>query len=199
VADGPAAPRAVALVGAAWLLLAVVLGAAGAVRLLQPPAPALVLFGLTAAVLAATSRLPGVRAWVHGLDARWLVAPHLTRYVGIYFLYLYGQGRLPYAFAVPGGWGDIVAASLAVVLLLSGRPRGGARRALYLVWSVYGLIDLVLVVLTAGRLGLDDPASMAELLELPLSLLPTFLVPILIASHLVLGARLVRPTRGRDL
>jgi hypothetical protein len=54
-------------------------------------------------------------------------------------------------------------------------------------------------VVTAGRLGLEDPASMAELLELPLSLLPTFLVPILIASHLVLGVRLLRRSAGRDL
>jgi hypothetical protein len=68
----------------------------------------------------------------------------------------------------------------------------------YLVWSVYGLADLLFVVLTASRLGLGDPASMAELLELPLSLLPTFLVPILIASHLILGARLLRRRAGED-
>ena len=192
-------PRPVALVGAAWLLVAIVLGAAGVVRLLQPPAPLIVLFGLTAALLAAAWLVPSVRAWLHTLDARWLVAPHLTRYVGIYFLYLYGQGRLPYAFAVPGGWGDIVAATAAVVLLLSGRPRGGGRRAAYLAWSVYGLLDLLFVVLTAGRLGQEDPASMAELLELPLSLLPTFLVPILIATHLILGVRLLRRRPGHDL
>jgi hypothetical protein len=31
---------------------------------------------------------------------------------------------------------------------------------------------------------------MAELLRLPLSLLPTFLVPIIIVSHVVIGRRL---------
>ena len=86
-----------------------------------------------------------------------------------------------------------------MILLLSGRPRGGGRRAAYLAWNVYGFLDLLFVVLTAGRLGLADPASMAELLELPLSLLPTFLVPILLATHLILGARLLRPTPGQDL
>jgi hypothetical protein len=199
VADADRVPRAVALVGAAWLLVAVVLGAVGVVRLLQPPAPPILLFGLTAVLLALAWCHPGVRAWLHALDARWLVAPHLTRYVGIYFLYLHDRGRLPYAFAVPGGWGDIVAASAAGVLLLSGRPRGGGRRAAYLAWSVFGLVDLLFVVLTAGRLGLEDPASMAELLELPLSLLPTFLVPVLIASHLVLGVRLLRRSPSGDL
>ena len=170
------------------------LGAAGVVRLLQPPAPPLVLFGLTAALLALAWGHAGFRAWLRTLDARWLVALHLTRYVGIYFLYLHGQGRLPYAFAVPGGWGDIVAASVAGGLLVLGPPRSGPRRVIYLAWTVFGLVDLLFVVLTAGRLGLENPASMAELLELPLSLLPTFLVPILIASHLVLGVRLL-PTR----
>jgi hypothetical protein len=37
------------------------------------------------------------------LDVRWLVALHLCRFVGFYFLWLYSSGELPYAFAVPGG------------------------------------------------------------------------------------------------
>jgi hypothetical protein len=190
--------RRVVLVGVAWLLVATALGAAGAVRRLQPPAPLLVVFGLTALVLAAAWRLVGFRAWLAALDARWLVAPHLTRYVGAYFLYLYGQGRLPYAFAVPGGWGDIVVATLAALLLLTGPPTPGKLRAAYLGWNVLGLADLLGVVVTAGRLGVQDPDSLAEFLELPLSLLPTFLVPLLLATHVVLFARLLRrPDRGR--
>jgi hypothetical protein len=180
------------LIGGGWLVLAIGLGATGVVRRLQPPAPPIVLFALTAALLTLAWGHAGFRAWLRALDARWLVAPHLTRYVGVYFLYLHGQGRLPYSFAVPGGWGDIVAASLAAGLLVLGPPRPGWRRVVYLAWNVFGLVDLIFVVLTAGRLGFEDPASMAELLELPLSLLPTFLVPILIASHLVLAVRLLR-------
>jgi hypothetical protein len=38
---------------------------------------------------------------------------------------------------------------------------------------------------------------MAELLRLPLSLLPTFLVPLIIASHVVLGVRLARRPQAR--
>ena len=41
------------------------------------------------------------------LDLRLLVLYHLTRFVGVWFLVLYSRGELPYAFAVPGGWGDI--------------------------------------------------------------------------------------------
>jgi hypothetical protein len=93
---------------------------------------------------------------------------------------------------VPGGWGDIVVASLAAVLLLWGSPHDSRRRSAYMVWNVLGLADILFVVVTGARLGAADPESMAALLRLPLSLLPTFLVPLIIASHVVLGARLAR-------
>lgn len=130
--------------------------------------------------------------WLMAIDVRWLVGLHLTRFVGIYFLYLYGRGQLPYAFAVLGGWGDIAVASLAVVLLLLGSPARTWRRIAYMLWNVLGLADILFVVVTAARLAAADPESMAALLRLPLSLLPTFLVPLIIASHVVLGVRLAR-------
>jgi hypothetical protein len=170
----------------------VILGAAGAVRGLPPATIPLVLFALTALVLAAAWRVAGFRAWLAAIDARWLVGLHLTRFVGFYFLYLHGQGRLPYAFAVPGGWGDIAVAALAALLLLAGPPRGAWRRRAYIAWNVLGLVDILFVVATARRLVATDPGSMAPLQELPLSLLPTFLVPLIIAGHVVLGLRLAR-------
>jgi len=180
--------RTVVLVGLGWLIVATAVGAAGLVRRL-PPAP-LVLFTLTAVVLAAGWLLAGFRAWLATIDVRWLVALHLTRFVGFYFLYLYGRGELPYAFAVPGGWGDIVVAALAAALLMWGAPRDGRRCVAYIVWNVLGLADILFVVVTAARLATADPESMAALLRLPLSLLPTFLVPLIIACHVVLFVRL---------
>ena len=43
--------------------------------------------------------------------------------------------------------------------------------------------------LTALRLGLDDPRSMHALREFPLSLLPMFLVPLIIVSHVLIFFR----------
>jgi hypothetical protein len=184
--------RTVLLIGLGWLLIATAVGAAGVVSTLAPPAPPLILFGLTAIVLSAGWFLAGFRAWLSTIDERWLVGVHLTRFVGAYFLYLYGRGQLPYAFAVPGGWGDMAVASVAALLLVSGSPRDARRRAVYMVWNVLGLADILFVVVTAARLGVADPESMAALLRLPLSLLPTFLVPLIIASHVVLAVRLAR-------
>jgi len=189
--------RTVLLLGLGWLLVATGLGAAGIVRTLRPPAAPLVVFGLTVVVLAAGWLLVGFRAWLSAIDERWLVGLHLTRFVGAYFLYLYGQGQLPYAFAVPGGWGDIAVASLAAILLVAGPPRDARRRWAYIVWNLFGLADILYVVVTAARLATADPESMVALLRLPLSLLPTFLVPLIVASHVVLGVRLARQSAVR--
>jgi hypothetical protein len=189
--------RTVLLVGLGWLLVATALGALGVVRALRPPGPPLVVLGLTAVVLVAGWLVAAFRAWLSTIDLRWLVGLHVTRFVGAYFLYLYGQGQLPYAFAVPGGWGDITVASLAVILLVAGPPRDGWRRWAYILWNVLGLADIVFVVATAARLAAADPGSMVALLRLPLSLLPTFLVPLIIASHVILGVRLTRRSTVR--
>jgi hypothetical protein len=129
-------PRIVLGVSLGWLLVATALGAAGVVRARPPAAVPLVLLALTVLVLAAVWGLAEFRAWLAALDVRWLVALHLTRFVGAYFLYLYGQGQLPYAFAVPGGIGDIAVATLAAVLLVAGPPRDARRRLAYGAWNV---------------------------------------------------------------
>jgi hypothetical protein len=52
------------------------------------------------------------------------------------------------------------------------------------------LIDILFVVATALRLAIADPESMNALLHLPLSLLVTFLVPFIIADHVVVFWRI---------
>lgn len=179
------------LIGFVWLVAAVALGASGRLSELRPPAPQLVLLGLTLVLLLAGALVPGFRGWLAGLNLRQIVALHLTRFVGIYFLILYARGELPYAFAVPGGWGDIAIATgaLALVLLV---PDLAAHRTWVLIWNLLGFIDIVYVVVTAARLVFASPDSMSALLRLPLSLLPTFLVPLIIASHVFLFWRLRR-------
>jgi hypothetical protein len=131
------------------------------------------------------------------VDLRALVLFHLTRFVGFYFLVLHARGELPWAFAVPGGWGDNVVAATGLLLVMLVRPdRPGGRRA-YLVWNVVGLLDILAVVLTAARLAFGDPESMRALLQLPLSLLLTFVVPIIIVTHVWMLGRLARARAAR--
>lgn len=157
-------------------------------------APQLCLAGLTLLALA-TARLAGdIRAFLDSIDVRWLVAVHLSRFVGVYFLVLYQDSRLPHDFAVMGGVGDIIVA-IGAFLLILGSGATLFPKLLWL-WNLVGLADILFVVLTAARLALTEPGSMMELTKLPLSLLPTFLVPLIITSHLLI---LLRLTQRRPL
>ena len=174
-----------------WLLAALAAGASGLFTRLVPPFPQAVLLGLVIIELLVFAFSPGFRNWCLSVDVRALVLFHLTRFVGIYFLILCSDGRLPYDFAVPGGWGDIAAAAYAVILVLFIRPAGKAGWTLYLLWNVLGFVDILFVVMTAARSAFTEPASMDELLRLPLNLLLTFVVPIIIFTHIVIFVRLL--------
>ena len=179
-----------------WLLEAVIFSASGQLQRLRPPGPQLILVGLTTGILLLWWRNRRVRASVDQLDLPALVGLHLTRFVGLYFLYLCGKAELPREFAVPAGWGDTAIAVGAAISLLFWSSFGRDRRWL-MIWNTLGLIDIVFVVATAARLGMANPGAMAALLRLPLSLLPTFLVPLIIASHIVIFGLLRRRETGR--
>jgi len=157
---------------------------------------ALLLAGLTLLLLLAGWLVPPLSRRLRALDWPSLVALHVVRLVGLYIVWLQGEGRLPDDFAVPGGLGDVAIAALAVVLvrypqLVSEKP------SVLLFWNLAGLADLLFAVTTALRLGGDSPTAVAELLRLPLVLVPIVLVPVLLTSHVWLFAKwraLPRPT-----
>jgi hypothetical protein len=185
----PSRSRLYPLIGFVWFLAAVVLGASGALVNFVPPRPQILLVLLTVGLIVAGMIVPSFRTWLALVDLRSVIAIHLTRFIGIYFLVLYARGLLPFDFAVLGGWGDIVIAATALLWLVFVREPAH-HRAWLLLWNLCGLIDIVFVVATAARMGRADPASMGPLRTLPLSLLPTFLVPVIIASHVLIFWRL---------
>jgi hypothetical protein len=192
--DDGVGTNTVVAVSLVWLIVAAALGGAGVFEPLRPPAPQAILIGLTALTLLATALIAPLRRWARTVDVRVLVVLHLTRILaGAWFLVLYRRGELPYAFAVPGGIGDIVVGALALLLLAEIAPSTAQGRRLYALWNVLGLIDILFVVATATRIAVGDPGALAPLLRLPLSVLPTWLVPLIIATHVVLAARLARP------
>lgn len=175
-----------------WLGTAFFVGQQLLLQRLPPFGLPAVVLGLSALLLLAYFRLATVRAWVDALDLRTLILLHVTRFVGLYFIVLSRRGLLPYDFAVPGGIGDIIVATLALIVVFAPLAEASRARAIR-IWNVIGLIDIALVVLTAARLNLANPLQMSAMTSLPLSLLPTFLVPLLIATHIIIYTRLTRP------
>lgn len=178
----------------AWLLAAFAVGQSDFLQRSPPLALQGILFGLTGLLVVAYRWIRPFRTWIAALDLRGLVLLHVTRFVGCYFLLLYQRGELPYAFAVPGGIGDILVALGALGVAFYPLSEATRARAIY-IWNVVGFIDILLVVLSAARIGLSSPHELAALTRLPLSLLPTFLVPLIIASHLAIFARLAPTAR----
>ena len=179
------------LIGWAWFAVALGLGASGWLARLAPPGPQILIFGLTVGLIVAGYSVRSFRAWLTGVDLRAVVALHLSRFIGIYFLLLYARGLLPFEFAVVGGWGDIAIAATASAWLVLVRDPAD-HRMLFTLWNLCGLADILFVVATAARMAMADPASMGPLRTLPLSLLPTFLVPLIIGSHVLIAWRLGR-------
>jgi hypothetical protein len=178
-----------------WFAGAVFAGYTLALQRLPPLAVPGIIFGLAALLIAAYLGIAAFRQWVDAIDLRSLVLLHVTRFVGVVFLVLYRHGRLPYEFAVPGGIGDIVVALFALPVALA--PLGDAARLRAIsIWNIAGLADILLVVVAAIRLNVADPLSMRALTQLPLSLLPTFLVPIIVATHAVIFIRLAQLNRA---
>jgi hypothetical protein len=151
---------------------------------LPPGVVPLLIAGLTVSFSVALRRVASFRATIAMLGVRGQVAPHLVRFIGVAFLWLHAQGRLPAEFAYRAGWGDIATAAGAVALLAW--PDGvGFRRALF-AWNIFGALDLFVAVGTGGWLNVVRPGSMIEIARFPLTLVPLWLVPVMLSGHLLM-------------
>ena len=189
----PARTRSVLLGTAVWFVIALVLSIAGAPQQLTPPAPQIVILLLTIALLAFGRLYSPLRAWIVTVDIRALAGLHVARALaGTAFLWAASRGTLSPGFANAAGYGDILVAILALLLIVLISPEQKVAPLLYVIWNTIGLIDIMFVVVTAARIALADPPAMAQLLRAPFALIPLFLVPIVIASHVWIFERLLR-------
>ena len=191
--NNPKVTSVVAVVLVIWLALVFFLGARGSfIRPLgEPPLP--VLIGFTApiaAFLAAYWILSSFRHFVLTVDLRLATSIQAWRFAGLGFIALYTHGVLPGLFAWPAGLGDIAISVTApwMVLALIRRP-GFAAGKLFVVWNLLGIGDLIVAVSTgaiSSRLALSaaGEATIFPMSQLPLVLVPAYLVPLFIVLHL---------------
>ena len=137
--------------------------------------------------------------FVMSLDLRILTVAQTWRVGGIVFLILYQHGALPGVFAIPAGWGDMaIGITAPVVAWYWKRPFPSKT---FIVWNVLGSLDLVMAV-SLGVLASATPVGVLAgdvttrlMGRFPLSLIPTFFVPLLLILHLI---SLSRVRRGLD-
>ncbi len=179
-----------------WIWLGAALYVGYSRLLLQFPALAIpaTILGLTTLLALAYRRITPLRTWIDSLDLRTIVFLHVIRFVGIYFLVLGERGVLPQRIALPAGAGDVAVAILALVVALYPFSESIRRRAIYY-WNIFGLVAILLVLSSIVRTAVSGSRELAHFAELPLSLFPTFLAPLIIASHLAIFRRLADEPR----
>jgi len=114
----------------------------------------------------------------------WLTIPHAFRYIGMVFLVPGVVAEpLPDGFATPAAYGDLATGLLALVALVL--LRTNARGALAVVWlfNVVGTVDLLNALSHQEVVPYFGAAWF----------IPTFLVPLLLVTHFMMFARLVKP------
>ena len=79
--------KRVALVLTGWFAIAVFSSASGATLALRPPFPQVVLCGLLGLLFIAFRYLKTFRGWLYTIPIYWLVAVHISRFVGAYLIY----------------------------------------------------------------------------------------------------------------
>ena len=125
------------------------------------------------------------RQFALSLNPRTLTFVQSWRIAGFTFLVLYAAGILPGVFALPAGGGDIAigaTAPLVAVKLANFNHRRG-----FIFWQILGISDLAMAVTlgTIARLISPDGVGTGVMTVLPLSLIPTFAVPLLIMLHVI--------------
>ncbi len=127
----------------------------------------------------------GFRNFALSLAPKLLTSVQVWRVMGFTFLLLQARNVLPAIFAWPAGYGDMfigVTAGFAAWKLAE-----PAHRGMFIFWQALGILDLVTAVSLGTTARLLDPhgASMVAMTVLPLSLIPTFFVPLFMMLHVI--------------
>ncbi|HET8563561.1 MAG TPA: hypothetical protein VFM35_06795 [Candidatus Binatia bacterium] len=200
----------VAVVLGTWLAFVFILGTDGA--FVRPPGalplPILVAVTVPIIVFLITFRFsPSFHAFVLSLDLRLATVIQAWRFAGLGFLALYAYGVLPGLFAWPAGVGDIAIGVTApwIVLALIRQPNFVAS-PVFTIWNLLGILDLVVAVGTGAlssalATGVAGEVTTAPMAQLPLLLIPAYLVPIFVMLHLaaLFQARRLAVTRHSSM
>jgi hypothetical protein len=177
---------------AAWVLASTVLAHAEVYRFAPSGAQPWLAIAMTASIAAVllATRIPVVSRILAQPDALWrLTVPQYFRVEGVAFLLALALGKLPAGFALPAGLGDIAVGIGAVYVARSVRRGVAGRRAVW--FNILGLMDLIVATAigVAAAPGIAHVLSLSPSTEqialLPLVLIPTTVVPLAAALHVL--------------
>jgi hypothetical protein len=123
------------------------------------------------------------------LNPQILTLAQTWRLVGFIFVLLEARGVLPDIFAFPAGYGDMTIGATAT--LAAWKLVNAGHRKSFILWQLLGITDLITAVTlgTTARLISPHSTPMGAMTVLPLSLIPTFLVPLFAIFHVICVAQ----------
>ena len=186
---------ALSVVLAVWYIAAVTLSATWFFRASPDRLPtiAMAIFG---PLLVGTLVLYSLGARVPEKALVTLIAFQMVRIMGFEFVLVYLGGKLPGQFSLPAGIGDAFIGVTAPLVALAVARKIEGWRKLAVLWNFLGLLDLAIAV-TMGVLTAPSPLQAVAgtvagtgvdsffISVLPLSLIPTFGVPLAAIGHLL--------------
>jgi hypothetical protein len=192
-------PRLATLGLALWAVVALAIAGSGVITLERRFLVPVSIVSAVVALVVLYVRSPSLRTLADTVDLRVPILFHTIRApIGLAFLFLMTRGLDP-DFARIAGYGDILSGVLAfVAAAFVGMP---LERRIVRAWNLIGLVDILAVVVTAQRMILfsDHPETMALLTRFPFAMLPLFIVPLVIATHLLVFRRTSRAVAPRVL
>jgi hypothetical protein len=186
---------------AVWVIGSVLFAASGVMDPIKPLLVPVLIWTPVLSTLIAWRRSQSVRRVIEGLDLRAILLFHLLRVpAGIAFLVLYERGLLNETFAIGVGWGDIAVGALAPLMTLCVPAHTALRRNLLMGWNIVAFADILFAIFTATRILFfgPGPSAMQGFSLFPMPVLPSFLVPAVIITHLVIFAKLRRPLHNEN-
>ena len=131
------------------------------------------------------------RRFVLAQDLRQLTFLQASRITGFIFFVEYMRGNLPAAFAIPTGLSDVTIGSTALIAVSRLVSRDGVPKRGFILWHRFGVFALLVsggtgILTSPTPLGIfaSDVTSQA-MSRFPLSLVPTFLGPVVLILHLM--------------
>ena len=117
-----------------------------------------------------------------------LVAPHMfLRFIGLSFL-VPGvvSPRLPEAFTVPAGYGDLIAGVLAIIAIFALSRRANLANVAVWLFNTWGAADLLFAIVQGARVQLE-PGTLGAAFFIVTAIVPPLLVTHALIFMLLIG------------
>jgi hypothetical protein len=129
-----------------------------------------------------------VKTLLHSIKLQSLIAIHVFRLVGVFFIILYCYHLLPAKFAFSAGLGDIITALFALpVAWMVSKRKPWSVAAVY-VWNIFGMLDIINLLVVAVIIGANG--NLREVTIFPFVWFPAFAPATILFLHTLVFRKL---------